>query len=74
MYMKGNDVVNNNHAHQMAVAADYALSKLSSVYLLGVYQRASAGALAQIAGMNTSAGASSGPAQVVVRVGLHTRF
>lgn len=74
MYMKGNDVVENNHAHQVAAVVDYALSKRTSVYVLGLYQRASAGGMAQINGMNTPDGASSGPTQAVARVGVHTRF
>lgn len=74
MYMKGNDVVDNNHAHQVAVIVDYALSRRTSVYVLGVYQRASAGGYAQINGMNSSDGASSGQTQTVTRVGLHTKF
>lgn len=74
MYMKGNDVVDDNHAHQVAAIVDYALSKRTSVYALAVYQRASSGALAQINGMNSSDGASSGQTQAVARVGLHTRF
>ncbi|WP_322060178.1 porin [Paraburkholderia sp. J63] len=74
MYMKGNDVVDNNHAHQLAVSVDYALSKRTSVYVLGLYQRASAGGLAQLNGMNTPDGASSGATQAVARIGLHTHF
>lgn len=77
MYMKGNQVVDNNHAHQLAANVTYALSKRTDVYLLGVYQRANRGANAQINGiMNppTDEYASSGNTQAVVRVGLHTRF
>lgn len=74
MYMKGNDVVDNNHAHQVAAIVDYALSRRTSVYVLGVYQRASAGGYAQINGMNSSDGASSGQTQTVARVGLHMKF
>ncbi|MBB3257430.1 putative porin [Paraburkholderia bannensis] len=74
MYMKGNDVVDNNHAHQVAAIVDYALSKRTSVYVLGVYQRASSGGYAQINGMNSSDGASSGQTQAVARAGLHTKF
>jgi predicted porin len=74
MYMKGNETVDNNHAHQIAGILDYALSKRTDVYVLGVYQRANAGADAQINGMNDSGDASDTPTQAVVRVGLHTRF
>ncbi|NIF52019.1 porin [Burkholderia sp. Ax-1724] len=74
MYMKGNSVVDNNHAHQVAAIVDYSLSKRTSVYVLGLYQRASSGGFAQINGMNSADGASSGQTQAVARVGLHTRF
>lgn len=77
MYMKGNAVVDNNHAHQFAGNVTYALSKRTDVYLLGVYQLANNGANAQINGiMNppTDEYASSSNSQAVVRVGLHTRF
>ncbi|OLL31607.1 porin [Burkholderia sp. SRS-W-2-2016] len=74
MYMKGNSVVDNNHAHQAAAILDYSLSKRTDVYVLGVYQRASSGGLAQLNGMNSADGASSGQTQAVARVGLHTRF
>jgi predicted porin len=74
MYMKGNSVVDDNHAHQVAGIVDYALSKRTSVYVLGLYQRASSGGLAQINGMNSADGASSGATQAIARVGLHTRF
>ena len=77
MYMKGNAVVDNNHAHQIAGNVSYALSKRTEIYALGVYQRANSGANAQINGiMNppTDEYASSGNTQAVLRVGLHTRF
>jgi predicted porin len=74
MYMKGNSVVDNNHAHQVAAIADYSLSKRTSVYVMGLYQRASSGGFAQINGMNSADGASSGQTQAIARIGLHTHF
>ncbi|MFL9995636.1 porin [Paraburkholderia sediminicola] len=74
MYMKGNDVLNNNHAHQISAILDHALSKRTSVYLMSVYQRTNAGAQALINGLNDPNDASSGPNQLLVRVGLHTVF
>ncbi|MFM0604586.1 porin [Paraburkholderia sediminicola] len=57
-----------------SVNVDYALSKRTSVYVLGLYQRANSGALAQINGLNSSDGASSSATQAIARVGIHTRF
>ncbi|CAE6729798.1 hypothetical protein R69927_01755 [Paraburkholderia domus] len=74
MYMKGNTTVDNNHAHQIGANVDYALSKRTSVYVLGLYQRANSGAQAQINGLNSSDGASSSATQAIARVGIHTRF
>ncbi|MFM0280244.1 porin [Paraburkholderia sediminicola] len=74
MYMKGNDVLNNNHAHQISAILDHALSKRTSVYLMSVYQRTNAGAQALINGLNDPNDSSSGPNQLLVRVGLHTVF
>lgn len=74
MYMKGNETVDNNHAHQVGANVDYALSKRTSVYVLGLYQRANSGALAQINGLNSADGASSNATQAIARVGIHTRF
>ncbi|MGF6542996.1 hypothetical protein [Paraburkholderia youngii] len=41
---------------------------------MGLYQRASSGGFAQINGMNSGNGASSGQTQAIARVGLHTHF
>ncbi|RDK02027.1 porin [Paraburkholderia lacunae] len=71
MYMKGNQVVDNNHAHQVTAMLTYILSKRTSVYVAGVYQRANHGATAQI---NDVMEASSGASQAIGRVGLQTRF
>ncbi|MBB5401962.1 hypothetical protein HDG41_004045 [Paraburkholderia sp. JPY162] len=42
--------------------------------MMGLYQRASSGGFAQINGMNSANGASSGQTQAIARVGLHTHF
>ncbi|MGI4857610.1 MAG: porin, partial [Janthinobacterium lividum] len=74
MYMKGNSVVDNNHAHQIAAILEYAFSKRTSVYVLGLYQRANEGASARINGLNGSADGSTTNTQSIARVGLRTRF
>ncbi|WP_302074396.1 porin [Burkholderia glumae] len=71
MYMKGNQVVDNNHAHQLSTMLTYFLSKRTSVYVAGIYQRTNQGANAQI---NDVMVASSSPSQFIGRVGLQTRF
>ena len=71
MYMKGNDVVDNNHAHQLTAMLSYQLSKRTGVYVAGVYQRANQGANAQI---NDVMIASSSASQMIGRIGLQTRF
>jgi predicted porin len=70
-YMKGNAGVDNNHAHQLSATMQYLLSKRTSVYWTAVYQRANAGAAAQVNGDFVP---SSSPTQAIVRVGVTTRF
>ncbi|MCA8300557.1 porin [Burkholderia seminalis] len=74
MYMKGNEAVNDNHAHQVSVALQYLLSKRTMVYVSADYQRANSGANAQVNGVLDPNGASSSASQTVARLGLHTVF
>jgi predicted porin len=74
MYMKGNDVLDNNHANQFGATLNYSLSKRTMVYAEGVYQRASSGAQAAINGIMDPAGSSSSASQAIARVGLRTAF
>uniref|UniRef100_UPI0016413F0B porin n=1 Tax=Burkholderia gladioli TaxID=28095 RepID=UPI0016413F0B len=74
MYMKGNEAVNDNHAHQVSVALQYLLTERTMVYVSADYQRANNGANAQINGVLDPDGASSSASQAVARVGLHTMF
>lgn len=71
MYMKGNDTLNNNHAHQVTGDFTYVLSKRTAVYLEAAYQRANSGANAQFNGIYVP---SSSPSQAIVRVGMKTSF
>ncbi|WP_368623841.1 porin [Paraburkholderia sp. BR13444] len=74
MYLKGNEELNNNHAHQLGATLNYSLSKRSMVYAEGVYQKASAGSQAAINGIMGSNGSSSTTSQAIARVGLRTAF
>ncbi|AYZ62881.1 porin [Burkholderia multivorans] len=74
MYMKGNAVLDDNHAHQVTATLQYSLSKRTMVYASGVWQRASSGARAQINGVMDPDGASSGMNQAIARIGIHTIF
>lgn len=73
-YMKGNGYLDNNHAHQLAASLDYALSKRTVVYVQTVYQRTNSGAQALVSGIFDPTGSSSGPNQLVARIGLKTSF
>jgi predicted porin len=76
-YMRGNDVLNNNYAHQATVVAQYWLSKQTNVYVQGVYQYANGdggNATAWINGLYGPEAASSTHSQAIARVGMATRF
>lgn len=70
-YMKGNAVLDNNHAHQFSAMAQYYLSKRTSLYAQAVYQRTNQGAQAQI---NAVFVPSSGASQFLGAVGITTFF
>lgn len=71
-YMKGNEPLNNNAAHQLNVGAYYLLTKRSSIYAQFSVQRASgAGAQAQLM---LTGGPASGSTQNVLRVGMFHAF
>ena len=70
-YMKGNAVVDDNHAHQLTATLQYFLSKRTTVYVTTIYQRANEGANAQI---NDVMVASSSASQFIGRIGVLTHF
>lgn len=74
MYLKGNAVLQSNHANQLGATLYYSLSKRTTVYASSVYQRANDGAQAQISGIVDPEGMSSSSSQSVFRVGMHTVF
>lgn len=75
MYMKGNAVVDDNHAHELSANVLYAFSKRTEVYVMGLWQKANSGSQAQIVtGLNSPDGASTSDSQAVVRVGIRHRF
>jgi predicted porin len=80
-YMKGNTYLDNNHAHQLSLQVSYLVSKRTTLYVSSVYQRANDGANALINGVldpnqfpQGTGSASSGPSQLIARVGMQTRF
>jgi len=74
MYMKGNQQLDNNHAHQIGATLSYAFSKRTLAYVQTVHQRTNAGAKAHIMGIMDPFGASSTSKQSIMRVGVQTVF
>jgi predicted porin len=79
-YMKGNEYLDNNHAHQISTILSHPLSKRTVVYLEAIYQRTnssapnSANGGALITGVVDSVSQSSSPSQFLGRVGVMTTF
>lgn len=73
-YMKGNDELDNNHAHQIGTILSYAFSKRTLMYLQAIHQRANSGAQAHIMGVMDPRGASSSNTQSIFRIGMWTMF
>lgn len=76
-YLKGNDVLNNNHANQFGASLDYVLSKRTIVYLSGVYQVVNSGAHALLNGIynpDPQTDESSGRTQGIARIGIRSVF
>ncbi|VWC66826.1 MULTISPECIES: porin [Burkholderia] len=76
-YMKGNETLLNNKAHQVTGALMYWFSKRTAVYLEGVYQHASGDnpdTGAWINGLFGPTAASSSHSQTIGRLGLTTAF
>lgn len=73
-YMKGNDVLDDNHAQQVGATLSYAFSKRTVAYAQGIYQKTNAGAHAHIMGIMDPLGASSTSSQSILRLGVQTAF
>jgi len=76
-YMKGNETLLNNKAHQVTSAVQYHFSKVTLAYVEAIYQRASGDAAttrAWINGLLQPDGAASNRSQTLARIGLQTKF
>lgn len=76
-FMKGNDVLSNNKAHQVSSAVQYHFSKATLAYVEAIYQRASgdgATTRAWINGLLQPDAAASNRSQTLARIGLQTKF
>ncbi|MDE1180494.1 porin [Paraburkholderia sp.] len=73
-YMKGNDVLENNKAHQVNLTLDYTLSKTTDVYISAAYQHASGDGNTATAWILDTAGPSSSGNQTALRVGMRHFF
>jgi predicted porin len=76
-FMKGNETLLNNKAHQIATALQYHFSKRTMAYVEAIYQRASGDeetTRAWINGLLQPDGAASNRSQTLTRIGLQTRF
>lgn len=76
-FMKGNDVLLNNKAHQITTALQYNFSKRTTAYVETIYQRAGGdGAVTQacINALLQPDAAASNRSQTLARVGLKTSF
>lgn len=73
-YMKGNDQLDDNHAHQVGATLSYAFSKRTLAYVQGVHQKTNPEAKAHIMGVMDPAGASSTSRQSILRIGMWTTF
>lgn len=76
-FMKGNEALQDNKAHQVTAAVQYRFSKRTTAYLEGVYQRASGDGevtRAWINGLIQPDGAASNRSQTLGRIGLRHAF
>ncbi|QGZ65024.1 porin [Paraburkholderia acidisoli] len=73
-YMKGNDVLENNRAHQVNVTLDYTLSKRTDIYASAAWQHASGDGDTAKAWILFTAGPSSSGNQALLRVGMRHFF
>ncbi|MBN3845890.1 MULTISPECIES: porin [Burkholderiaceae] len=73
-YMQGNAVLLDNKAHEVAASVMYSLSKRTSVYVEGIYQRATGSNGSATAWINGLSAPSSTGSQLLTRIGMTTTF
>ncbi|MCX4145446.1 porin [Paraburkholderia madseniana] len=73
-YMKGNAELSSNKAHEVTASVMYWLSKRTTLYAEGIYQRAIGGNGPATAWINGLLAPSSTGSQILARIGMATTF
>lgn len=72
--MKGNAELSSNKAHEVTASVMYWLSKRTTLYAEGIYQRAIGGNGPATAWINGLLAPSSTGSQILARIGMATTF